>query len=201
MGWRFAGASLCSGLHLGVAVSRDRSVRELPPQLTSTEIPVFSIRPAGPACSCLARPRSFTCSAFLAALATFSLFAAACSDNTSPSGGSCTATQVITVGNPVSASLAGTDCLNVDGMYEDKWILTIAATTNLQFDLTSTVFDTFLSVLDSDGDEIDSNDDIDVDDTNSQLVISLGAGTYTIIATSFFPNRTGAYQLAVAVAP
>jgi hypothetical protein len=126
---------------------------------------------------------------------------AACDeDSTGPSGGSCTASTPITLGNPVNGALSISDCLNDDGWYEDKWILTLAEETIIQVDMASLAFDTFLIIRNVGGTELHADDDgaPGEDNTDSRLIVVLPAGTYTIVATSYNSGRTGSYQLAVA---
>jgi hypothetical protein len=68
--------------------------------------------------------------------------------------------------------------------------------------MTGPIIDTFLKVLDSDNDLLQTDDDGGpLDDTDSRLDITLNAGTYSIIATSYAANETGSYTISVAVNP
>jgi hypothetical protein len=120
---------------------------------------------------------------------------AACSDSTAP-GGDCNATRDIVIGTPAAGSLTRQDCHRDDNTFEDKWRLVIAAETEVQIDLSSEDFDTYLMLRDSDGVEIGADDDSG-GMNNSRLVITLQPGTYIIAANSYFPLMTGGYLLSV----
>ena len=72
----------------------------------------------------------------------------------------------------------------------------------MTIDLTSSE-DTFLFLLQGSGRggaEEDQNDDIVSGNTDSQVVATLAAGTYTIEATTYNAATTGTFSLAVSVA-
>jgi len=65
-------------------------------------------------------------------------------------------------------------------------------------DLTSPDFDTFLALLDPDGQVVDNNDDIDGSSTNSRLVVTLPrAGTYQVIVNAFDSSGQGRFTITV----
>ncbi len=65
-------------------------------------------------------------------------------------------------------------------------------------DLTSSDFDTFLALLDSDGQVVDNNDDVDGNSTNSQLVVTLPrTGTYQVIVNAYDSSGQGRFTLTV----
>jgi hypothetical protein len=68
--------------------------------------------------------------------------------------------------------------------------------TTARIDLESTAFDAFLVLKDSSGNVVASDDD-GGNGLNSRIERVLAAGTYEIVASSFGPNQTGAYQLTV----
>ncbi len=64
--------------------------------------------------------------------------------------------------------------------------------------LESQDFDPYLILLDPNGRRISENDDISRNNRNSRLVITLPAtGTYTAVANSYEPNKSGQYSLEV----
>lgn len=119
----------------------------------------------------------------------------------------------VTVGQTINGTLATTDCQLTDDTYADGYGIMVATATNVQIDMSAS-FDTYLVLVEllSNGDleERGVNDDIDPDDpndpndpvnTNSRITTTLLAGRqYFILANSFDPNVTGAYQLSVTAA-
>jgi hypothetical protein len=106
----------------------------------------------------------------------------------------------ISVGQTTSgAALAATDCASTQraGAFADQYTLTVS--TPVAIALTSSVFDTYLYVLNG-ATVVASNDDSS--GTNSRIpagrgFIMLTPGTYTIEVTSYVPGATGAYTLSV----
>ena len=88
---------------------------------------------------------------------------------------------------------------NQAGSYAQFYSFTLAQETQLTIDLTSQE-DTYLFLLRGsgrDGAEVDSNDDIESGNTNSQIVATLAAGAYTIEATTYNQATTGSFSLSV----
>lgn len=96
----------------------------------------------------------------------------------------------------VSGSLSTTDCKLASGEYADKWTFTLASSTSVQIGLTSSAFDAYLGLMDAAGNTVAEDDDGGAGQ-NSLIVATLAAGSYTILATSFGPDETGAYQLSL----
>ena len=64
--------------------------------------------------------------------------------------------------------------------------------------LESDDFDTFVALVDSNGQTIGENDDISQEDSNSQIEITLPAdGVYNVIVNTYDENGTGEYTLKV----
>lgn len=119
----------------------------------------------------------------------------------------CAITRTIAVGGSATGTLATTDCPLSDGTaggatyYAHRYRLTLAAAARIQVDLGSSAFDTYLIVQNAATSAVvGENDDVSATSTNSRLTLNLAAGEYTINATTFEPERTGAYTLAVAAA-
>lgn len=112
----------------------------------------------------------------------------------------CAASGTLALGASVNGALQATDCpaLLVSGAYADIWTFTIADTTNVQFDLTTSEFDAFLELRGADDVLIVFNDDFG-GGLNSRIVRRLPPGTYRVWASSFSPATTGAYSLSAAV--
>jgi hypothetical protein len=110
----------------------------------------------------------------------------------------------IALGQTINGSLATTDCRLNDGSYADGYGLLVTTATNVQIDMTSPSFDTFLSLIEFVNNfpvERAVNDDVSPDNTNSRITFTLQPNVqYFILANSFDPNITGDYQLKVAAA-
>jgi CHAT domain-containing protein/Flp pilus assembly protein TadD len=66
--------------------------------------------------------------------------------------------------------------------------------------LESNDFDTYLMLIDSEGQEIAANDDVSSSTTNSQLAVTLPAdGTYGVVANALDESGRGGYRLMVSV--
>jgi hypothetical protein len=107
----------------------------------------------------------------------------------------CPLTGTIAVGDSVAGLLGIADCQLPDGEYADAYQLTLATATPVAIRLASSDFDAFLVVRDSVAPVL--ADDDGGGGTDSQIVATLPAGRYTILATSFGPAVTGAYALTV----
>lgn len=120
----------------------------------------------------------------------------------------CASTGDLALGSVTSGTLRDSDCTLTPGRFEgyaggeyvDVFVLTTAGATALRLDLESTDFDAFLIVTDDEGVAVASNDDVvpgseGEADTDSRVEITLAAGTYFVLATSFGPAETGAYTL------
>lgn len=112
--------------------------------------------------------------------------------------------ESIAVGQRRSGALARTDPQLADSSYYDTYSYQGRQGERLTISMSSTAFDTYLSVgqvVDGHYREVGSNDDseADGDGTNSVLEVTLPAtGAYQIRANSFLKGQTGAYTLAVA---
>ena len=103
------------------------------------------------------------------------------------------------------SDLAATDCRLADGAYADFVTLNISAGAAgpIQIDLLSATFDTYVALLGPQGAILAEDDDHSNTvgaayyDASARVEQTVGAGTYTIVATSFLPATTGSYQLSV----
>ena len=112
----------------------------------------------------------------------------------------CAAPQTISFGETVSGTLDADDCLRTGGAFQESWELVLANDITARIDLESAAFDAFLVLKDSQGNVIATDDDGGTG-LNSRIERVLAAGTYEIVASSFGPDQTGAYQLTVDVPP
>jgi hypothetical protein len=104
----------------------------------------------------------------------------------------------ISPGQTISASLDPTDGRNpfFSSAFADFYQLTLASTTQITIDMKSNAFDTYLYLLSASGSILASNNDSG-GTTDSQIVITLSAGTYYIEASSFLGGVTGPYTLSI----
>jgi hypothetical protein len=108
----------------------------------------------------------------------------------------CTELDQVEVGSFVTGTLSTSDKVAPSGAYYDMYGLQLAAQQEVQIDLSSNEFDTYLYLYESDGTLVDSNDDFG-DELDSSLTVTLTAGCYRIEASSYGAGETGAYSLSV----
>jgi hypothetical protein len=114
-------------------------------------------------------------------------------------GGIC-APAPIPFGETKNGALATSDC-HVEDHYIDSYSFNGTAGQKIAIALNSGAFDTYLFLLKSDGTVVAENDDVNFPtDTNSRIPVSgyftlPATDTYTILATSYDPDTTGAYTL------
>ena len=109
-------------------------------------------------------------------------------------------TEIIGGDSPTGGEWAS-DCvsenLTEDGdHYARYFTFTLTEETDVTITLKSDE-DTYLFLLDEDGEKVAENDDISDNDTNSRIVATLDAGDYTIEATTFKKETTGSFTLTV----
>jgi hypothetical protein len=107
---------------------------------------------------------------------------------------------VLSCPGPTSAGaqLTTADCLLFDGSYYDVFRLSGTEGQTVTISLSSGAFDTFLFLLDPDGNSFAQNDDFPGGGTNSRLVVTLpSTGEWTVIANSFSPDQFGSYTLSL----
>lgn len=105
----------------------------------------------------------------------------------------------ITSGQSVQGTLARTDQMLADSSYFDTYTYQGRQGERVRIALSSSAFDTYLSVgqvVDGRYQEVEKNDDIDNENTNSVVDVVLPrTGTYQIRANSYLKHQTGAYTL------
>ena len=85
--------------------------------------------------------------------------------------------------------------------YARYYSFTLSAESEVTINLTSSV-DTYLylrAAIATSGTALHDNDDIESGNTNSQIVATLSAGTYTIEATTYSESATGSFTLSVSI--
>jgi hypothetical protein len=97
----------------------------------------------------------------------------------------------------ISGNLSVTDCVaDRNTGFGDVYRLTVTGTANVQMDVASTQFNTQVILVDSNFAYI-LGDDNAGGGTNARLLLTLSAGTYYIVATSFGAGVLGTYTLTV----
>lgn len=92
----------------------------------------------------------------------------------------------------------GDAVLEADGSLYDRYSLEGQAGQQITITLESSAFDTYLLLINADGNKIGESDDIDQTNSNSSLTITLPAnGTYTIVVNSYDNTGRGSYRLTV----
>lgn len=115
----------------------------------------------------------------------------------------CSTTVPIVVGTPIVGALATTDCVLTDGSFIDYYDFQGTAGQAISFSEVSSAFDTYLVLLDSDGNSLTENDDSG-GTSDSRIPVDSGVitlpytGHYTIGANSYDAGKTGAYTVSVA---
>ncbi len=85
-----------------------------------------------------------------------------------------------------------------DGSFYDSYPIEGSAGDSFTITLESQDFDTFLAIMDREGNIIEQNDDVDEQDSNSRLEITLpDDGTYSVIVNAYEQQGTGNYVLTV----
>lgn len=95
----------------------------------------------------------------------------------------------------VNGALSSSDSRLDEGEYYDLYTFTGTAGQNVQIDLTSSQFDTYLVLVTPSGELIEDDDGI-AGSTNSRISGALPeSGQYVVLATSYAAGRTGNYTL------
>jgi hypothetical protein len=106
----------------------------------------------------------------------------------------------ISCGATRTGALATNDCPLGDGSYYDEYRFAGTAGQSITINMNSTVFDTYVILVDPTGNVVDSNDD-GPDNTDSRLTYTLPTtGQWRILANSYSANTTGAYSLSLTCA-
>ena len=125
--------------------------------------------------------------------------------NSPNEGDPCTMSVPIAFGQTINGTLAAGDCVLDDGTFIDFYSFNGTAGQPVSISLTSSVFDTYLFLLDSNGDIVEENDDSG-NSTDSRIPVNSGViilpatGQYMIGANSF-DVATGAYSVTLNARP
>ncbi|HLA63991.1 MAG TPA: DVUA0089 family protein [Rhodothermales bacterium] len=111
------------------------------------------------------------------------------------------------MGGALGGSLVETDCVLEAGRFPeyeggeflDAYAFTLDEETTVEINLDANAFDPVLALLNEDMEVLDFNDDRGpgdpADDEGSTIVQTLEAGTYVVVASSFFDGEQGTYTL------
>ncbi|MGV2831214.1 pre-peptidase C-terminal domain-containing protein [Myxosarcina sp. GI1(2024)] len=93
---------------------------------------------------------------------------------------------------------AGDNTIPDDGSFYDSYPLEGQAGDSFVISLESDEFDTFVAVLDAEGNILEQNDDISDDNSNSRLRVTLpDNGIYSVIVNAYDKGGTGSYVLTI----
>ncbi len=107
----------------------------------------------------------------------------------------------LTIGSSVAGRLTASDTRNGAGQYADSFVFDARGGERLEISLSSSDFDPVLRIS-GPGLSESNDDDAESGGLNSRLEVTLPrAGRYTITATTYDRDETGAYLLQVAAAP
>jgi len=104
----------------------------------------------------------------------------------------------ISVGETLSGRLEAGDAQLPEGEYRDLFVFDGASGQDIQVEITSSDFDTYLGVILPSGEAIE-NDDFEGSTGRSLVELTLReSGRYRIVATSYAAEETGSYQVRLA---
>lgn len=145
--------------------------------------------------SAVALPRRGTLIALLALTA----LTAACDDSPTAPGESLSCNTTVgnlSPGDTVTGVLTRQSCRLTDGSYADRWRLVLGASAVLTLDMLSDDVDSYLIVRDASGTEIVANDD-GAGGSDARITYGFAAGTYYILANTFYQDEFGGYTIIV----
>ncbi len=104
-------------------------------------------------------------------------------------------TQRMALDQRIGGSLANGDSLGEEDKYTDFYSFTGTEGQNIHFEVSSSSFDTYLTIIDPNGNEY-ANDDFDGSTSMSVVDLTLPAsGRYSVIVTSYRAEETGEYNV------
>jgi len=110
----------------------------------------------------------------------------------------CASSTAHTFGSVSTGTLSTSDCRTATGASYDNYSTTVSATSAYMVRLSSTSFDTYLSLLAPEGRELAANNDSASTTTNSAIKVILPAGNYLLVAASRTSSGVGPYTLSSA---
>ncbi len=138
--------------------------------------------------------------ASLLALLALTALTAACDDApTGPPSESLACNTTVgnlAAGDTVTGVLTRESCRLTDGTYADRWRLVLAAPTILTIDMLSDDVDAYLIVRDVAGAQVVADDD-GAGASDARITYGFAAGTYYILANTYYTNELGGYTIIV----
>ncbi len=110
----------------------------------------------------------------------------------------CGVSRVVTVGSTTSDTLSSSACKLSDGSYVRRYGFSLATSTALRIDLTSTQFDPYLFVQQAGSAPKLAEDDDSGPGLNAQVLQVFAPGEYVVTVTSATVGESGAFELAIA---
>jgi len=109
----------------------------------------------------------------------------------------CSVVRALVFGVPTSSIMAANDCVLDGGRLTQRWSITLAQSTQLLLNMSSTQVDAYLELYDAATGALVAEDDDGGGGTNARLVGTLPAGRYIINATTFGPGETGNFTISL----
>ncbi len=113
-----------------------------------------------------------------------------------PAPAACATGRATVIPSTFNATLSSGSCRLNSNSLEDRYDFTVTTRTNFAIDMSSTVFDPILYVIDAQ-ERIMTQDDDSGAGKDASLEVLLEPGRYTVLARGY-PNQAGAYRLSVA---
>lgn len=107
-----------------------------------------------------------------------------------------TTVGTVGIGDTVTGILTGESCRLSDGTRADRWRLVLDQAAIITIDMYSDDVDSFLIVRDSEGNLIAQDDD-GAGSPDARITHGFAAGTYYIIANTYYQDEYGGYTLIV----
>lgn len=106
-------------------------------------------------------------------------------------------TSSVSIGDSITGRLEGSDDLSATNRLEDSYVFTAAAGESIQIDMTSSDFDTYLTLVTPNGEQIE-NDDHDGSTAQSRVALTLPeGGRFRILVSSYAEDMRGNYNLSL----
>jgi len=145
--------------------------------------------------SAVALPRRGT----LIALFALTALTAACGDSPTAPGESLACNTTVgnlSPGDTVTGVLTRQSCRLTDGSYADRWRLVLDSSAILTLDMLSDDVDAYLIVRDASGAQVVADDD-GAGGSDARITYGFAAGTYYVLANTFFQDEFGGYTIIV----
>jgi hypothetical protein len=107
-----------------------------------------------------------------------------------------TTVGTIDLSETVTGVLTPESCRFADGTRADRWRIVLDSAAIITIDMTSDDVDPFLMIRHADGTLIAQDDD-GGGSPDARITIGLAAGTYYIVANTYYQDEYGGYTLAV----